>query len=257
MSAAAETLFSTHRIPLQPFPVHRSALELRYQVYCGDCGFLAPEDYPEQIETDEHDDNSAHFYEHDAQGKLAGYVRLVRADASQRFPLQDHCQTHFTQKELPDPRQAAEISRLMVRCDYRRRRGEGRRRGESLADETRQEKAARTAGERRYATPQLLMNLYRQMYEYSCANGIRYWYAAMERPLARSMMRMSVRFARIGPECDYYGPVTPYLVDLQNIEVASVQSWLLKQGPSAAPAEVTGNSVVEVDFTQHKARLNA
>lgn len=246
MSAAAEVLFTPDRIPLVDTPVLRSALELRYQVYCGDCGFLSPDDHPDGIETDEHDANSAHFYEYDAQGQLAGYVRLVRADAQQRFPFQDHCTTHFTQDELPDPGQAAEISRLIVRCDYRRRRDERRRGGETMADTA--------SSDRRSAAPLLLLNLYRQMYAYSCAHGIRYWYAAMERPLARSMMRMSVNFARIGPECDYYGPVTPYLTDLSQLEVASVQGWLQRRGTSEAPASKAANSVVEVDFTRQQRR---
>ena len=75
---------------------------------------------------------------------------------------------------------------------------------------------ARVARDRRHAAAQVLLDLYRQMYAYSCENGIRFWYAAMERSLARSLM--NVGFTPIGPQTDYYGPVTPYLTDLQNVE---------------------------------------
>lgn len=193
-------------------PVLRSALELRYQVYCRECGFLSQEDYPDGIETDEHDKDATHFYAFDSHGELAGYVRLVCANADQSFPFQEHCATPFEGMDLPPASQAAEISRLMVRNNYRRRRGDG------LSGATSSENVARIAGDRRHAAPQILLDLYRQMYAYSCENGIRFWYAAMERPLARSMMRMNVAFTPIGLQTDYYGPVTPYLTDLQNVE---------------------------------------
>jgi N-acyl amino acid synthase of PEP-CTERM/exosortase system len=55
------------------------------------------------------------------------------------------------------------------------------------------------------------------MYRYSRKNGIRYWYAAMERSLARSLDKMGFRFVPIGPQVDYYGPVTPHMVDLDEL----------------------------------------
>ena len=62
------------------------------------------------------------------------------------------------------------------------------------------------------------MSLYRQIFSYSRANGIRYWYAAMERPLARTLALANITFEPIGPQADYYGPVSPYLADLKETE---------------------------------------
>ena len=190
----------------------RRALELRYQVYCIECNFLSPDDYPQGVETDEHDEGAAHFYAFDEQDELVGYVRLVRPDAQRQFPIQKHCNLSAANGPLPRPAQAAEISRLMVRSDYRRRRGDG------LSGVTAEQNKAAFAGERRHEAPQILLSLYRQMYAYSRENGIRYWYAAMERPLARSLARLNFSFQAVGPETDYYGPVAPYLADLRELE---------------------------------------
>jgi N-acyl amino acid synthase of PEP-CTERM/exosortase system len=44
---------------------------------------------------------------------------------------------------------------------------------------------------------------------------VRYWFAAMERSLAHSLAKVGFQFEPIGPEADYYGAVTPYVVDVE------------------------------------------
>lgn len=194
-----------------PADAYRRALQLRFQVYCLECNFLAPEGFPQGMESDEHDADAAHFYAFDAHDDLVGYVRLVHADVHGRFPLQAHCRLDPSQT-LAHPSQAAEVSRLMVRRDYRRRRGD------RLAGVTAAQHRAVLAGERRHQAPQILLSLYRQMYAYSCRNGIRVWYAAMDRALFRSLKRLSFCFTPLGPQSDYFGPVIPYMGDLLHIE---------------------------------------
>lgn len=191
---------------------YRTALELRYQVYCIECNFLSPDDYPDGVETDEHDDDAAHFYAFDAHDELVGYVRLVRPDDEGRFPIQRHCRISVGPDALPPMAESAEISRLMVRSDYRRRRGD------RLSGVTASQNREAFAGERRHEAPQILLSLYRQMYAYCREQGIRYWYAAMERPLARSLARLDFTFHPLGPETNYYGPVSPYVADLRELE---------------------------------------
>ena len=72
--------------------------------------------------------------------------------------------------------------------------------------------------ERRNDSPQIMLSMFRQIYAYSVAHDIRYWYAAMERTLARALVRLGFAFNPIGPETDYYGPVAPYLADLRDLE---------------------------------------
>jgi len=187
-------------------------MELRYQVYCIESNFLCADDYPDNVEFDEHDGSAAHFYAFDAHEELVGYVRLIRPDVDQRFPIETRCPLSIEAAARPVPQQTAEISRLMVRRDYRRRRGD------RLSGVTAEQNSAAFAGDRRHEAPQILLSLYRQMYAYSRRCSIRYWYAAMERPLARSLLRLNFAFNPIGPETDYYGPITPYLADLRDLE---------------------------------------
>lgn len=191
----------------------RGVFELRFQVYCAECGFLPPVDYPDQRETDEYDPVSAHFCAVNFKNNLVGYVRLVRPNPMGEFPFQSHCHDLFDGIVLPPPAEAAEISRLMVRKDYRRRRGD------IVAGVTADGSGAVPEHERRDNSPQILLSMYREMYSFSLENGIRYWYAAMERPLARALTQMDFGFRQIGPQTDYYGPVAPYVADLRELEV--------------------------------------
>jgi N-acyl amino acid synthase of PEP-CTERM/exosortase system len=69
-------------------------------------------------------------------------------------------------------------------------------------------------------SPILLLGIYRAMYRHSRQAGIRFWYAAMERSLARSLDKMGFRFIPVGPQTDYYGAVTPYMADIHELEAA-------------------------------------
>ncbi len=215
------------------------ALEMRFEVYCLECNFLLPEDYPDGLETDEHDESAAHFYAFDHEEQLVGYVRLVRPGPEARFPFQRHCDLSAG-IELPSPNEAAEISRLMVRKDYRRRQGDG------LAGVTAQQNSAAFTGDRRHQAPGVLLNLYRQMYQYCLEHGLRFWYAAMEKPLARSLAQIGFGFVPIGPATDYYGPVAPYLADLRTLEQqvrqrdAALMDWLMASSGHQQTAESSG-----------------
>jgi N-acyl amino acid synthase of PEP-CTERM/exosortase system len=190
----------------------RDAFDLRYNVYCLECRFLDPRAYPDGLETDGDDPASAHFGAYNQGHELVGYVRLVPPDAQGRLPWELHCKSLRDGARLPPRAQSAEISRLMVREDYRRRRGD------TLAGVPGGDPETAERVERRAATPQILLTLYRQMYRYSVAKDIRHWYAAMERPLARSLKQLDFAFTQIGEEADYFGPVAPYLADLRELE---------------------------------------
>ncbi len=221
------------------------ALEMRYEVYCLECNFLSPDDYPDGVETDEHDESAAHFYAFDSEDQLVGYVRLVSPGIESRFPFQRHCGLS-SGIELPSPAQAAEISRLMVRKDYRRRQSDG------LSGVTAQQNAAAFAGDRRQQAPGVLLNLYRQMYQHCLLKGIRFWYAAMEKSLSRSLSQLGFGFVPIGPATDYYGPVAPYMADLRMLEAqvrrrnADLMNWLRedKLRPGATQASLGTASAV-------------
>lgn len=209
----------------------KKVFELRYQVYCQECGFLPAANYPDRCEVDPYDASSVHFCAFNLQDELVGYVRMVRPDLTQSFPFQSHCHDLLPGATLVPPQQAAEISRLMVIQTYRRRRGD------VLSGLTVEEDLPKVNHDLRDHTPQILFSLYRQIYAFSVAHGTRYWYAAMERPLARALGQMGFAFKQIGPLTDYYGPVALYLGDLRQLETQVGQSnpalmaWLRQGDP--------------------------
>lgn len=207
--------------------------ELRFQVYCEERGFLPSANYPDRREIDECDADSAHFCAFNLRDELVGYVRLVPADLRQSFPFQSHCSEVLDGAALAPPAQAVEVSRLMVRQDYRRRRGD------LLAGVTAGPDTALVAQDMRDRSPQILLSLYRQVYAYSLAHGIDYWYAAMERPLARALIQMNFAFRQIGPASDYYGVVAPYLGNLHELVAhldkrdPALMAWMRRTEPTS------------------------
>lgn len=191
-----------------------SAQELRFKTYCLERKYLAPEKYVDQKEYDEYDCNSEHFGAFDRDHKLVGYVRLVHSDRSGYFPFQHYGLKLFSGFVLPPPKESGEISRLIVSQHYRRRREDRIIPGDQNATECSEIKVP----DRRIHSPQILLNLYRQMYAVSKKNGVRYWYAAMDKTLTRALNHMNFGFQQIGPDADYYGVVSPYILDLENIE---------------------------------------
>ena len=72
-------------------PMQR-AFELRFQVYCEECGFLPSHNYPQRMESDAYDAVCAHACALNADDALVGYARLVRAYQCHGLPL---CPTAF------------------------------------------------------------------------------------------------------------------------------------------------------------------
>ena len=194
--------------------------KLRYEVYCLECNFLEANDYQSGQESDEYDDCSTHFAAFTLDQNIVGTVRLVQPKDEQVYPWETHCHP-FEEFVMPPRENAAEISRLVVRKTHRRRRGdsmEGISKDFVEKGSTASIKPKGVSRDKRGNSPLLLLGLYREMYRHSRANRIRYWYAAMERSLARSLEKMGFRFVPIGPQVDYYGPVTPHMVDLNELE---------------------------------------
>ena len=206
---------------------------LRYEVYCLECGFLNPEAYPGKLEVDDYDERSLHAAAFDPEGQLVGAVRLVLAGAGQPFPFEDHCGV-FDDYAFPPREQCGEVSRLVVRKSFRRRPGDS---SQGVASEFQELGGSRanTSGihsgpgsERRSNNPEIFLGLYRELLRFSHQNGIRYWYSAMERALLRSMSRIGFKFEAVGPGANYYGPVIPFVSDLEEFQVTPNNRDLLR-----------------------------
>ena len=197
---------------------------LRYEVYCAECNYLDQSEYESGLEADHFDERSIHMAAQDLGGVVIGTVRLVLANPNQDFPFEEHC-TVFPDFKFPPRAESGEISRLIVKKSFRRRAGDSL---QGVSKEFQEKGAAASIGpqtktitgrNRRTSSPLIMLGMYREMYRYSRQNGVRYWYAAMEKGLANLLDRMGFHFIPVGPETDYYGPVTTYVADLRELEV--------------------------------------
>ncbi len=181
---------------------------LRFDVYCVERAFMLPENYHSGLEIDEFDQFALHFSAFDRTGATVGTIRLVRP-SSLGFPLLQHCQLH--DEVIPD--EIVEISRLAVSKNYRRRAADdiyGITPEQIMIPDPRPEERRRR--------PEIVLGLYKIIYQESKRRGITHWLAAMERSLVRLLWRYGFAFDAIGPEVDYFGPVTPYIAKIAEIE---------------------------------------
>lgn len=192
----------------------KKSYRLRYDVYCLQKGFLEPGSYPDRCETDIFDQHSLHFGAFDDLGNILGTLRLVR-NSFQGFPMLGHCDIDVADHILEN---AGEISRLAVSKIIRKRRGDGEYGMAAEGGAVDGVAAQRPRHNRRRHRPDIVVGLYKSLYQESKRHGITHWIAAMEPGLLKLLRRFYFSFEPIGPEVDYYGPVRPYIVSLESIE---------------------------------------
>lgn len=195
-----------------------SSYALRYAVYCNERNFLTPEDYPTALEMDEFDPHSIHMGGTNRDGDMVATVRLVMP-SDIGLPLLDHCQLFPEYQYLVDPgrlsqRNVAEISRLAISKAYRRRQGDGYFGLASLQDGP----SIDVSRPQRRQHPEIVFGIFKLIYQTSKRRGITHWFAAMEKSLLRLLHRYHIDFMPIGPELDYYGPVTPFFAEIAAME---------------------------------------
>lgn len=191
-----------------------SIFSLRYQAYCIECGFLPAEDYPNKMETDCYDSNSVHFTAIDGYSELIGTVRLILGKENTPFPLENNCQ--FNEDfNVPHFSKVGEISRLILNSSLRRRHNDNL---QGCGSRETSDEAAVTFVRKYNSNQILLFSMYRAIVQYCLLNKITDLYAAMERSLARSLQRTGFVFRPIGPESEYYGRVTPYILNIRQLK---------------------------------------
>lgn len=215
MVAAAQTfplfdkpLFRAVELDATP-PLLEASYRLRFQVYCHERHFLPAEYYPDGIETDAFDAHAVHLGVLNHDDELVATARLVRR-SEEGLPMFGHCSVTVDHPVLADPSAPiVEVSRLSVSKRYNRRRGD-----EHFALEG----GTTATGERRREGGEIVMTLYRALYQASKRHGFTHWLAATERSLQRLVTRYHFPFRQVGPETDYFGLVAPYLMDLADFD---------------------------------------
>ncbi len=188
---------------------------LRYQVFCEERGIIPKHLCPTQLEIDEYDDVSLHFAAYFYKdNELTGTVRLVRSDVLEHLPLGRRCR--IDSELLPsgiDCAKCAEISRLAVSKRIRRRASDG-----IYPQEKEEDTGSSAIFEKRAKFPEIILGMYKALYQETKLHGIEHWFAAMEPSLVKLLRRINIQFNEIGPEVDYYGPVKPYVASVSDIE---------------------------------------
>jgi N-acyl amino acid synthase of PEP-CTERM/exosortase system len=210
--------------PLRPFGGHlwtvkrleseaerRPIQGLRYRVYCEEKKFLPAEDYPDGLERDEFDPYSVHFGTFSQDDEIVGTVRLVRPGPL-GFPLMGHCTIDPEARVYVEGlASVAEISRLAVNPNFRRRRTDTEYGIELEGDRA-------EARFNRMYRQSVVVSLYRAIYQHCRRNDITHLLAAMEMGLRRLLQQFHFPFTVIGPEVDYFGPVVPFVLDLDELD---------------------------------------
>lgn len=193
---------------------YESLYKLRYQVYCHEANFLDPDDYPDGLEFDEFDASAEHFLATDANSghDVIGTVRLVKWSEQLSFPTAVYFESLLDQLDhLQFPLEStAEISRLCISKQYRKRAMDGLQSVEGSAD----------AGELRRPYPEVILELFKVMY---CASrndlGITHWIASFEESLYRLLNSYGVHLELLVPDAiDYFGKVKIYGASIDQLE---------------------------------------
>lgn len=183
---------------------------LRYQVYCLERRFLPAEDYPDHLEIDVFDRHSVHVGVVNNQQSLAATARLVELSVA-GLPLFDHCTIFPDQPPLHDAaRRVVEVSRFCVSRNYNRRAGDGYYSLQGATD--------RINGLERRGGGEIVLTLFKALYQACKRRGFTHWLAATEKSVQRLIAKYGFPFRLIGPETDYYGRVSPYLMDLTEFD---------------------------------------
>lgn len=198
------------------------SFRIRYQVYCVERGFLAEDNYPQEIESDEYDAYSLHLLATHRSGQPAGTARLVM-HSSLGFPLMRHCIFSGDYAHLNDPSiQAlewyAEISRLAISKAFRRRADDTPYGGPPRTEFSLVDAAEGLPESPPRNTPEILIGLCRLLYQETKRRGITHWILAMERSLYLMLNRLGFLYIPAGPEVDYFGPVRPYVLKVDAFE---------------------------------------
>ncbi len=217
--------------------IKTDTFRMRYEVYADEFGFEKKEDHPHGLETDAYENDSIHFACLNQNDSVVATIRLV-LDSDKGFPIEHAVETKFI-GEIPDRSNIAEISRLTVSKDLRRRKEDGIHGVESYITEKEggilpddgpipEEMMGRK-------NPIIVLGLYQVMYHETKRRGITHWYMITEEKLFYTLKKYGFLFHQIGEPVWYHGWRLPYLGIVEEIE-----KGLFKSSPEMFEVMLTG-----------------
>ncbi len=216
--------------------------KLRYKVYCQEWGFDNHVDHSSRIITDKYDEHAIHFVAKDDAQKIVGAIMII-LNSSEGYPTENYCELNLDKDGLPRD-SLAEISRLVIHRDCRKRAGdryiyghdEERRsigsfnfpqtygnyhttykRNEDRYAKQNSKRGGDSYSDRR-KRHEVLISLYKAVYQESKRRNISHWYSFMTKGILNFLVRLGIEFREIGDSIDYYGIRTPYLAEIMKID---------------------------------------
>jgi N-acyl amino acid synthase of PEP-CTERM/exosortase system len=192
--------------------LREEVFKIRHKVYCEE---LALEEVRENgQETDEFDEQSIFsLIQHIPTKTFTSCIRLVTShNDNELLPIEKFCLDSITDTTLSphcfDRSEIAEISRLAVKPDFRRRKIDKFKGSETGV-----------INERNYSQkelrcfPFIAIGLYMAAATMGMSTGIKHVYVMMEPRLARSMKFIGITFKQLGSPVKYHGLRAPYYIN--------------------------------------------
>lgn len=195
--------------------LRETAFRIRHKVYCEELGYEPIRE--NGMETDAYDPHALHVLIRSvASGDYVGCIRLVRpnpAQSAQPLPFEKTCVATLD-RSLIDPAalprdRIAEVSRLAVLAQYRRRKGESA----SAAPGSDRDFGSHT--QPRF--PYLTAGLYLGMIATAAHHGIDTLFTLTEPRLARHLGALGVKVTPVGAGVEHRGKRVPSMLDTQGV----------------------------------------
>jgi len=192
--------------------LRHEVFKIRHNVYCEELAFEAIKE--EGLEQDEFDPQSIFsMIKHKPSNVYTSCVRLVKSScAKELLPIEKFCIDSIQDKALHPSKferhEIAEISRLAVKADFRRRKTD-QFKGSAvgvISETTYSETELR-------CFPFIAIGLYMSAATMAIDTGIKHVFVMMEPRLARSMKFVGIKFHQLGAAIDYHGLRAPYYIN--------------------------------------------
>lgn len=193
--------------------LQKEVYRIRYQVYCEELAYEPKENFPDRMETDIYDWRSIHcLLKHNPSDRYIGCVRIVLCNLDQlddQFPMENICQ-HDVDLSGNARSSYAEISRLAVIGDFRKRKGE-KNSSVGLIFSDDQPNSLPTEIERRKFSL-IALSLYLSCTSLLLSLKIDHAFTIMEPRLSRHLRRCGVPSYLVGDFVEFHGKRGPFLV---------------------------------------------
>lgn len=192
-----------------------AAFRIRHSVYCEDLEWETTR--ADGMETDAYDAHALHcLIRSRASGDFIGCVRLVLTapdDPHAPLPFERTCGPAL-HRTLVDPAKMprdkiAEVSRLAIVGQYRRRRGEKHTPAGSVQDSDSGNEQPRFAW--------LLIGLYMGVFAIAARHGLEHLFLLSEPRLARHLNKIGITNVQIGKPTEHRGFRAPAVMDVQHV----------------------------------------